>query len=171
MPPMTNMQLAYERHHDRQKARDEERNLIVSYMRDAGYYQIAEQIEEKGHLLTSDELHINKDNTMTIDPKDDFILSNHANNLLIQHQQRLIRKKREELKVLEDMTALDMLANGLTRKEAPFELAGRMAKKGWESIEYSDGSDGFTQGWRVVSWGTNRRVETDEVKEMLEAEE
>jgi hypothetical protein len=104
---------------------------------------------------------------MVVDEKDTLKLSITTNVLLSKYQDKVILRNKKELDKLCRMDVREFLAEGIATKQAPFELAGRMARQGWDYIEYDSGKP----GWRILAFNVSRYVSAKEVEDMLEAEE
>jgi hypothetical protein len=94
--------------------------------------------------------------------------SEHAQHLLAKYQDQVVKRDQKNIDELRAMTISEFLAKGIGTNGAPFELIGRMQRKGWINLSYNKN----TSMWEILDNSYTRRViAVEEVIDMLEAEE
>lgn len=101
--------------------------------------------------------------------KDDMQLSTSTKLLLAKYQDRVVQSDQKRVDTLRGMSLVEFLARGISVESAPFELAGRMLRKGWASLSY----DKNKPGWQVYThnYHSTQYVTKEAVQDMLESEE
>jgi hypothetical protein len=103
-----------------------------------------------------------------VDPRKDDLaleLTDGIKTVLESERDHKVRELRAQAERLEKMSAAEWVAEGFWNHEIQsFELLGRMAKVGWESVEYRNDKP----GWRVHTSGRYEMyVNKSEVVKML----
>jgi hypothetical protein len=98
-----------------------------------------------------------------------IFLSEKATSELLKVKDKLIDKSEIELSMLRSMEPMDVLKRGISAYSAPFELAGRMIRKGWSELSFHKEKN----VWRTwdFAFGSSKEVSWQEVENMLTAEE
>lgn len=101
--------------------------------------------------------------------KDEMQLSTNIKIMLAKYQDKTVVSEQKQVDKLRAMSLTEFLARGITPESAPFELAGRMLRKGWASLSY----DEHKPGWKIYTTGyhSSQYVTEESVQDMLEAEE
>lgn len=90
-------------------------------------------------------------------------------NQLSTIKDKLVEKQEIHLSMLKAMEPIDVLKKGISLSTAPFELAGRLARKGWQDLYFNKESDSWTV-W-TIGLSMREKVSWEEIESMLMDEE
>lgn len=100
--------------------------------------------------------------------EDRIELSDRARQLLEKEKALEVAELRKEADRIEQLTPLEYLGRGIRSYSArTFELAGRMSRSGFSTVDYDWGKP----GWQVQSGGYERYVTKESIQAIFEIEE
>jgi hypothetical protein len=99
----------------------------------------------------------------------ELLICGSTNRHLFTIKAKMIVQVESRLSEIQSMEPLDVLKRGIDASTAPFELAGRLARCGWESLSF----DNVGKSWKVYTtgYGSHKIVSWQEVESMLNCEE